>query len=336
MFFVEGRALRCAMFGFLGIRLLAADATLRGRVVDEASAPVSGAEISIRLADPSQASTPAIQATADPTGAFQVTLPQPDSYLVTVAQTDFFPLTNRPLDIREGPNEVLLTLNHVRNTSESVDVKSAPAPIDVDQTDSERRLSGKEIFDVPYPSTHDLRNAMPLLPGVVQGRTGDLHFDGGAENQVQYMLDGFNISDPLTGRFNMQLSVDSVRSMEFLNSRYSPEYGKGSSGAMAIHTETGDDTFRYSGTNFVPGIDTSGGPHIGAYTPRLSFSGPIVKDRAWFSDSIDGSYNQLYVPGLPRGQNMRTSYGGSNLLHTQVNLTPSNIIFTDFLVNVSV
>ena len=336
MFFADGRAPRCAvLLCFLGIRLFAADVTLRGRVVDEASAPVSGAEVSLRLPGQSPASSPPIRATADPTGAFQATLPQPGSYLITVAQTDFFPLTDRPLDIQEGPNEILLTLNHVRNTSESVDVKSAPSPIDVDQTDSERRLSGKEIFDVPFPSTHDLRNAMPLMPGVVQGPAGDLHFDGGAENQVQYMLDGFNISDPLTGTFNTHLSADSVRSMEFLNSRYSPEYGKGSSGVLAIHTETGDDTFRYSGTNFVPGIDTSGGLHIGAYTPRLNFSGPIVKDRAWFSDNIDGSYNQLYVPGLPAGQNTRISYGGSNLLHTQVNLTPSNIIFTDFLVNLN-
>lgn len=336
MFPVDGRAARFALLCFFSVRLFAAEATLRGRVVDEASAPVSGAVLTFRLSGQSQTPSPPIQTTADPTGEFQVALPQPGSYLITVAQTDFFPLTDRPLDIQEGPNEILLTLNHVRNTSESVDVKSSPSPIDVDQTDSERRLSGKEIFDVPFPSTHDLRNAMPLMPGVVQGATGDLHFDGGAENQVQYMLDGFNISDPLTGTFNTHLSADSVRSMEFLNSRYSPEYGKGSSGVLAINTETGDDTFRYSGTNFVPGIDTSGGLHIGAYTPRLNFSGPIVKDRAWFSDNIDGSYNQLYVPGLPAGQNMRTSYGGSNLLHAQVNATPSNILFADFLVNINV
>ncbi len=299
MFSVDDRAFRCTALCFLGVRLFAAEATLRGRVVDEASAPVPGAIISLRPAGQLPSPAPAIQTTADPTGAFQATFPEPGSYLITVAQTDFFPLTNRPLDIHEGPNEIVLTLNHVRNTSESVDVKSAPSPIDVDQTDSERRLSGKEIFDIPYPSTHDLRNAMPLIPGVVQGRAGDLHFDGGSENQVQYNLDGFNISDPLTGTFNTHLSADSVRSMEFLNSRYSPEYGKGSSGVLAIHTETGDDTFRYSGTNFVPGLDTSGGLHVGAYTPRLNFSGPIVKDRAWFSDNVDGSYNQLYVPGLP-------------------------------------
>ena len=336
MFSVGARGFQCAVLCFLGARWLAAEVTLRGRVVDEASVPVPGAVILFRAAGQPSPSGPAIESTADPTGAFRAILPQPGSYLVTVSQPDFFRLVDRPVDIREGANEIVLSLNHIRNTSDSVDVRSSPSPIDIEQTDSERRLSGKEIFDIPYPSTHDLRNAMPLMPGVLQGPQGELHFDGGAENQVQYLLDGFNISDPLTGTFSTHLSVDGVRSMDFLSGRYSPEYGKGSSGVLAIHTETGDDTFRYSATNFVPGIDTNGGVHIGAYTPRLNFSGPIVRGRAWFSDNVDGSYNQLYVPDLPRGQNIRTSYGGSNLLHTQINLTPSNIVFTDFLVNVSV
>ena len=40
------------------------------------------------------------------------------------------------------------------------------------------------------------------------------------------------------------------------------------------------------------------------------------------------------MTGLPSGQNTRSGWAGSNLLHTQVNLTPSNILFADFLVNV--
>ena len=337
MFFAGARGIRCAALACVAVRLFAAEVTLRGRVVDEASAPVPGSTITVRMAVPSQGAGSAIlTTTADPTGTFHVTLPDPGVYLITVSQADFFRLVDSPVEVAAGSHEILLTLNHIRNTSDSVDVRSSPSPIDIDQTDSERKLSGKEIFDVPYPSTHDLRNAMPLLPGVVQGPQGQLHFDGGAENQTQYMLDGFNISDPLTGTFNTHLSVDSVRSMDFLSGRYSAEYGKGSSGVLAIHTESGDDSFRYSATNFIPGIDTNGGLHVGAYTPRLNFSGPILKGRAWFSDNVDGSYNQLYVPDLPRGQNIRTSYGGSNLLHAQINLKPSNIVFTDFLVNVNV
>ena len=66
----------------------------------------------------------------------------------------------------------------------------------------------------------------------------------------------------------------------------------------------------------------------------LAFPGPIVRGRAWFSDTFDSEYTQSLVTGLPSGQNTRSGWAGSNLLHAQVNLTPSNILFADFLVNV--
>jgi hypothetical protein len=313
--------------------LCAADVTLVGRVVDEDNVPVAGAAVSMRLAGEPASNPASIQLAADPTGAFRTTLSGPGNYLVTVTHVDFFTLRDRAAEIHEGDNEIVLALNHIRNTSQAVSVSASPSPIDIEQTDSERHLTGPQILEVPYPSTENFRTALALTPGVVTGPAGDLHFDGGAENQVQYMLDGFTINDPLTGTFNTHLSVEAVRSFDLLGGRYSPEFGKGSSGALAIHTESGDDAWRYSATNFIPGIDTNGGLHVGAYTPRLNFSGPILKGRAWFSDSADGNYNELVVPDLPAGQNTRTSIGASNLLHAQANLTPANILFSDFLVN---
>lgn len=323
------RVFQSAVLVLATIRWCAGEVTLSGRVVDENNVPVAGSAVTLKLAGQSQS----LEAVADPTGAFRAQLPQPGSYLITAEHAGFFTLKDRPADIHEGSNEIVLALNHVRNTSESVDVRASPSPIDIEQTESERQLSGLQIFEVPYPSTHNLRNALPLMPGVIRGPKGDLHFDGGAESQTQYMLDGFNISDPLTGTFQTHLSVEAVRSLDHQSGRYSPEFGKGSSGALAIHTESGDDAWRHSATNFIPGLDTGGGVRVGAYTPRLNFSGPIVKGRAWFSDNIDGNYNQLLVPDLPSGHNTRTSYGGSNLLHTQVNLTPGNIVYADFLAN---
>src|ERR1700680_1394864 len=98
MFFAGGRAYLCLVLSFLGFRMFAADLTVRGRVIDEASAPVPGATISLRLSGQPSSTTPPTQAAADPTGAFQAIVPQPGSYLVTVGQPDFFPLTNLPVD----------------------------------------------------------------------------------------------------------------------------------------------------------------------------------------------------------------------------------------------
>jgi hypothetical protein len=52
------------------------------------------------------------------------------------------------------------------------------------------------------------------------------------ENQVLYTLNGFNISDPVSGRFTTRLPVESVRSVEYSSGRYSAEFGKGSAGAL--------------------------------------------------------------------------------------------------------
>ena len=70
----------------------------------------------------------------------------------------------------------------------------------------------------------------------------------------------------------------------------------------------------------------------GNWYPRVGVSGPIVRGRAWFSETFDSEYTNTLVTGLPSGQNTRSGWVGSNLLHAQVNFTPRNILFTDFLV----
>jgi hypothetical protein len=300
--------------------------SVRGRVIDEDNAPVSGARVSLQ-------NNPQLLI-ADPTGAFTIKLPQAGTYHFAAEQVGFFPLKDRPVELLDDDQEVVLVLNHVRNISDSVNVAGAVSPTDIEQTSSEQNLSGRQIQQVPYSSTHDLRNALTLMPTVVRGPSGDLHFNGGAENQVLYTLDGFNLSDPLTGTFNTRLSVDAVRSLTYTSGRYSPEFGKGSAGVLGIRTESGDDRFRYSATNFFPGFDSKHGFHVGSYIPRVSVSGPVVKGRAWFSDTLELDYSNIVVDGLPRGHDRTNRFGGANLAHGQVNLTPSNILFTNFLVNV--
>ena len=313
--------------------LYAADASLQGRVVDENNAAVAAAKISLIPSGPEAANSSGLRALAGPTGSFSFSSLEPGRYVITAESNEFFVLKDYPADIHDGTNEILLVLNRIHNTSETVNVQGTTSPVDIEQTSSERQLNGHQIMEVPYPSTHDLRNALKLMPGVVRGPNGELHFNGGQEKQVLYTLDGFNISNPLTNTFSTHLSVESVRSLTYSSGRYSPEFGKGSAGALAIRTETGDDTLRYSATNFIPGIDTKRGPHIGAWTPRFNLSGPIWKGRAWFADSLDANRNTLVIEDLPKGHDRTTSTSFSNLLHGQVNLTPGNILFTDFLVN---
>jgi len=311
-----------------------ASISVNGRVVDETNAAVDQARISLRPAG--AISGELYSAVSDPTGSFTLSLPGPGRYIATVEGDGYFSLKDREIEVADAALEIQdvhFTLNHEREVFQSVKVSASPSAIDVDKTSAERKLTGVEIVDIPYSPTRDLRMALTLLPGVIEDQAGGLHFDGGAENQTLYLLDGFNISDPLTGKFNTHLSVESVRSADWLSGRYSPEFGKGSAGALEIHTDMGDNPWRYSATNFVPGFDTRTGLHLDTWEPQFNLSGPIVPGRAWFSDHLDADYAEPVVPGLPGGQNRTQTFQTSNIARAQVDLTPSNILFADYLIN---
>jgi hypothetical protein len=305
-----------------------AQVNLKARVVDEDGAPIPRARVSAHLVGQAP-----LTAESGPTGAFTLNLPQPGTYLVTVQRTGFFQLTDRPVEVDSTGREITLVLNPNREIFQSVDVGESSSPFDPTQTEREQRLSGTEVNDIPYPATQSFKNSLRLIPGVVQDPAAGVHFHGGAEYQTQYTLDGFDITDPITGHFNTTLAVEGIRAVDVVSSRESAQYGRGSAGSMAVHVENGTDQYHFTATNFIPGFDTRNGFGLGDWSPRGGFSGPLAKGRAWFSDSMTGGYNSGIVTGLPRGQNANSSWSAGNLFHTQVNLTQSNILFGDFLSN---
>ena len=308
----------------------AAAVTLSGHVVDENEAPVGRARITVTRAAPSGS----WQAQTDPDGAFHVILPEPGDYRVTVEREGYYELRDRPLNV-EASEELTLAIGTVREVFQSVNVNEKPSPVDITQAQNKERLTGTEVNDIPFANSHSLLSSMSLLPGAILDPTGTPHFNGSSQGQMLYLLNGFNITDPIYGAYNAVLAVEGVRAIEFDSGRYSPEYGKGSAGFLNISTENGTDTFHYTATDFIPGLDIQHGARLGNWYPRVGFSGPILRGRAWFSDTFDSEYNNSLVPGLPSGENTRSGWQGSNLLHGQVNLSPTNILFADFMVNVA-
>ncbi|MCL5743950.1 MAG: TonB-dependent receptor, partial [Acidobacteria bacterium] len=313
-----------AFLALCGVPVRAFDVALRGHVVDENAAPVPGAQVTVRPGP--------WQTQSDPTGAFTITLPAAGNYFIQVTREGYYELKDQAVSAGSS-QEITLVVNSVREVLQSIDVTDRPSPLDIAQAQRGTILTGTVVNDIPYPASHNLRNSMKLIPGVVQDSTGALHFNGSSEDQVCYLLNGFDIADPITGMLRTRLGMEGVRSIEYWSGLYSPEFGKGSAGALAIRTANGTDQFHYTATNFIPGVDLRQGIRLGDWYPRFGISGPVLRGRAWFADNFSSEYNQTLVTGLPKGSNTRDGWTGSNLLHTQFNVTPSSILTSDFLVN---
>jgi hypothetical protein len=216
---------------------------------------------------------------------------------------------------------------------ESIEVVASAPQIDPGRVSATQSLSAQEIIDIPYPTTRDIREALPLLPGVVRDFAGQAHVSGGATYETLDLLDGFDITHPVTGTLDMRFSSDAVRAIDVEQSRYSAAVGKASAGVIGFETGIGDDRLRFSATNFIPTLQTKKGIGFDKWTPRATLSGPIVKGKAWFLLAPDGEYDSNVHKDLPTGADRSPLWRISNLAKAQINVSPRNLLSGSFLVN---
>jgi hypothetical protein len=156
-------------FGFviglcwLSLQTAMAAIVLTGRVTDENNTAVSGASISVTTAAARGEAT-VLRALSDHTGGFQLLLPLRGLYLVSVEREGYFRIEKRSVEVQDEAAEINLSLVRVKTLAESVNVKASLPGIDFDTTSTETTLIGKEMVDIPYPTTNNLKNALALSP----------------------------------------------------------------------------------------------------------------------------------------------------------------------------
>jgi hypothetical protein len=232
-----------------------------------------------------------------------------------------------------GTSEIEVTLHHLKEIKETVDVHESPPMIESSQTESQEQLTGIDVINIPYPSTHDYRNVLNYIPMVLVDPYAQVHVAGSQTYQSITMLDGLNVTQPSNGQLLLHVSTDAFRSIRVEPSRYSAEFGKGSGGVILLETGIGDDHFRFIATDFIPSWQNKNGWTFDQVNPRLTLSGPIVKKKIWFFDALDGAYRNEVVTELPVDQNEDVVTRLGNLAKVQANLTSRNILTTSFNLN---
>jgi len=296
-------------------------------VIDENGVAVALARITLHA--PSQ---PDVHCQTTFNGRCQFPLLSAGSYQLHVEKEGFYALDEPQVEI-SASSTLEVTLNHLQEVREVIDVRESAPAIDPAQVSSRETLTGLDVINIVFPATHDFRNAINFIPGVVQDQYGQPHIAGAQTYQTETVLDGFNVTQPANGLLLLRVSTDAFRSIQVEPSREPAEAGKGSAGLLLLNTGIGDDHFRFYATDFIPSFINRHGWRFDQFLPRFTFSGPIKKGKIWFYNAFDGEYdNQIYTE-LPRGADNDHILRLGNLTKLQANVTSRNILTTSFLIN---
>jgi hypothetical protein len=296
-------------------------------VMDENGVAVSSARVFLQ-----NQTLPEAHCQTDFAGRCQFPSLPAGSYQVRVEKEGYYALIQAEVQINPGAT-IEIAISHLQEVKEVVDVRESPPAIDPAQVSAKETITGLDVINIVYPTTHDYRNALNFIPGVVDDQSGQPHVAGAHTYQTVTLLDGFNVTQPANGQLLVRVSTDAFRSIQVEPSREPAEDGKGSGGVLALNTGIGDDHFRFGATDFIPSLQNKHGWRFDQFLPHFTFSGPVSKGKAWFYNAFDGEYDNLIFTALPIHQDNDHIVQLGDLLKFQTNVTRRDILTTSFLVN---
>jgi hypothetical protein len=272
---------------------------------------------------------------ADGTASF--TLPRPGAYRVAASKDGYIGLS-REVQVELGDDVAIdFTLQPQLIDSQSVTVTAPAEPVQATTADAASSADVKAVPDRPAT----LRDALPLLPGVVRTPEGKLVISDTAEHRNSLIVDQLDATDPATGSFGATVPIDSVVAFNVYKSPFLAEFGRFTSGVVAVETRGGGDNWHWELNDPTPELRILGGHLRGirAYTPRLNFNGPLIRNRVYFAESFEYVYKHTPVRTLPypynedkrEGWNSLTRFdyvpSASQLLTVKVHLAPQKLTY---------
>jgi carboxypeptidase family protein len=207
------------------------------------------------------------------------------SLVLTAGKTQKIELELKPTEVRDS---VTVTAND----------QEKPQPA------SSSTIHEETLRDAPNADQR-FESVLPLIPGVVRGPDGRINLKGARSTQSGALVNSANVTDPATGNPAINVPIDVVSSVQVISNPYDPQYGKLSGAVSTVETKTGNyDNFHLSVQNFVPRPRVRDGSvmGIGSTTPRVTFTGPLVRNRIAITQALEYRYIRTPVNSLPAGE----------------------------------
>jgi hypothetical protein len=230
-------------------------------------------------------------------------------------------------------SEIALEMK-VQAATESTTVTANAEPVDTKEPSGTNTVGSSAIRNMPNVD-EQFQSLLPLIPGVIRGPNGQINMKGARSSQNGSLVNSADVTDPATGTSAINIPIDVVSSIHVLSTPYDPEYGKFTGAVSNVETRPGDfNKFRMSVQNLLPRFRRIDGSIMGiaAFSPRITFSGPIVKDRVAFTQSFEYRYERDPVDSLPILQSWNRSENFNSYTQIDFNISPKQTATASFAI----
>lgn len=273
--------------------------TISGTVKDQNDAVVRGATVKVTNAATGAERT----ATTNDDGNYLLTNLAPGEYSMSVTATGF-QATNSKVQVSVGGSTSANVQLGIQVDVNIVDVPAGTGGLaEVNTTDQTQSnvVTSRQLTSLPTLDRNPY--ALVTLSGNVStsdpsGRGAGVAVNGQRAASTNILIDGVENVATFTATISQTVPQDAVSEFRIITSNFSAEFGRASGGIVNVATKSGGNKFEGSvfAQNRNSALASSGYNNNANGNPKAffnrnqfggSFSGPIIKNKLFFSDSIE-------------------------------------------------
>lgn len=267
---------------------------LGGYAIDEAGNPIAG--VRVILTSPQMIGGNK-EAVTDAEGQFRFPALDPGSYTVILTSPDYRGFEEKDIyvgiDARVDREYLLEKPTDPTDNGQVIKV-TATRPM-VDTTRISRGASITPELTDRTATGRTYQDVALLTAGTVNGSvaSGNPSIHGGTPQSNVYLLDGLNITDPVTQTFSTNFNFDAIGELQIITAGMDAEYGSTTGGVINIVTQSGGDEFTLDGSVYwspkeLQLLDEGEVNDSNEVNVNLSVGGPIIRKKLWFF--LSGQY----------------------------------------------
>ena len=132
------------------------------------------------------------------------------------------------------------------------------------------------------------------MPNVLRAPDGSISVAGARASQGALLVNGVNVTDPITGAPGVMLPIEAVEGIEVYSGGYPAAFGLASGGVTSVVTRSGADRLHMSANSFFPRMLFGDGGIRGVefWEPNAGLSAPLVKGRAYVEQAVSYRYDR--------------------------------------------